>query len=136
MNIYSYRTNGYKSSLEKLPKAKQEEAKQVFLEWARDDGIGSRRLNVDSDVISVKIDGGGGTRALGVLIDCPKPNSLAVVWFFIGKHSDYEHLMKASRLETTIAQIRAKLPHYRREIAANGGLVKAKPKERRSLKEG
>lgn len=128
MNIYSYRTNAYKSCLEKLPKAKQEEAKQVFLEWARDGGVGSRRLNVDSDVISVKIDGGGGNRALGVLIDCPKPNSLAVVWFFIGKHSDYEHLMKASRLDTTISQIRARLPHYRREMANQGGLVKAKPK--------
>ena len=126
MNIYSYRTEHYRKLLDKLSPVHQENARQCFIRWAREEGAGSRRLNINSDVVSVKLD--DGHRALGVVIDCPKPNSLAVVWFFVGKHSDYEHFMKASRLDASMTQVRDKLPKYRDAMNKNKGLVKIRPK--------
>lgn len=125
MDIYSYRTEVYRKWHDKLAPAHQELARQAFLKWARDDGASGRRLSTNSDVLSVKLD--EGNRALGVILDCPKPNSLAVAWFFVGKHSDYEHFMKASRLEAALAQIKSRIPKYHKAMAAREGLFKDRP---------
>lgn len=121
MDIHSFRTEHYFKLLEKLDPREREQADIAFKKWAADPGH-ERRLNIDSHVISVKLS--EGNRAVGVEIDCPRPNARAVVWFFIGKHSDYEHMIKSRRLSTQMAKISEKIETYRGKIRNGIGLVK------------
>jgi hypothetical protein len=123
VDIYSYRTDSYRKWHDKLTPADQDMAMQAFLAWSGSEGATGRRLKTQPEVVSVKLN--DGNRALGVDLGCPKPNALAVAWFFIGKHSDYEHFMKAARIDNTLKQIRDKMPAYRRSMEANKGLVKS-----------
>lgn len=122
VEIYSFRTESYKKCLDKLDPRERQQADESFRKWVSE-GAQERRLNVDSSVLSVKLS--EGNRAVGVEIESPKAGARGVVWFFVGKHSDYEHMIQARRLGPQLAKIADKMPEYRRRISEGIGKAKA-----------
>jgi hypothetical protein len=121
MNIHSFRTEHFFKLFDNLDPRDREQAELAFKKWSTDQG-NERRLSVDSHILTVKLS--EKNRAVGVDIDTARPNVRAVVWFFVGKHNDYELLIRSRRLGTQIAHISEKLDRYREKISTGRGLIK------------
>lgn len=126
MQVYSYRTESYFKSWDKLDSECRLGAERAFKKWACEarDGMSGRKLHTDHSVVSVKMS--EGYRSVGTLVEGPSPGTVAVVWFFVGKHSDYEHMLKSQRLSGSLARVGDKLNLYKDLMKKGCGLVRIK----------
>lgn len=129
MQVYSYRTESYFKAWDKLDSENRERAQKAFKKWVGEarEGLTGRRLHTDSSVVSVKMS--EGYRSVGTLVEGPSAGSVAVVWFFVGKHSDYEHMLKSQRLSGSLSRVCDKLDAYKSMMRQGRGLVRIKTGE-------
>lgn len=85
----SRRTEAFKKLLSALPLSIQRQAREAYRTWKRDPnhpGLHFKKIHNKDEIWSARIT--ENYRAVGV------KNDDRMVWFWIGKHSEYERLLK------------------------------------------
>ena len=86
--IESRTTRRFREAFEALPEDTRRQARQAYRLFSHDPSHPSLRFKKVDDganIYSIRV--GIGYRALGVMTDS------AIVWFWIGSHADYDHLV-------------------------------------------
>jgi hypothetical protein len=87
--VTSHATKGFWDSYERLPQHVKRQAKKAYLQFQDDPthpSLHFKCVRPDKSIYSARV--GIGYRALGVRVSAD-----AIVWFWIGSHSDYDHLI-------------------------------------------
>ena len=87
--ISSYKTERFRKAFQQLPQDIQRQAKKAFLLWKQDPkhkSLRFKQVHPSRPIYSVRV--GLGWRALGVR------DKDAMIWFWIGSHSDYDKLIE------------------------------------------
>ena len=85
----SHLTKGFIACFNRLPKRIKNTARQNYMLWRQDPthpSLQFKRVGRRQEAYSVRV--GIGWRALGV------KEGDAIVWFWIGSHAEYNHLLK------------------------------------------
>jgi mRNA-degrading endonuclease RelE of RelBE toxin-antitoxin system len=80
----------FRADFSRLPADVRDRAREAYRRFAEDPrhpGLRFKRLATDLNLWSVRIN--DNYRAVGVM-----KSDNEIVWFFIGNHADYEHLLK------------------------------------------
>jgi hypothetical protein len=88
--VISHTTAKFRKAFQQLPGHVQDQAREAYRLFVQEPGHSSlefKHLRSNRDIYSVRV--GLGYRALAVRDD----NHL--IWFWIGSHSDYDHLIRA-----------------------------------------
>ena len=86
--MISHRTKSFKKLYEKLPEFVKENAKKSYKSWLKNPYNSQIKFeNIYKNYWSASI--GYSYRAIGKMIE-----SDTVLWFWIGSHEDYNHLIK------------------------------------------
>ena len=85
----SHKTERFRNLLDALPASVQRQARQAYQLWKRDSSHSSlhfRALSSNPEYYSVRVS--ASYRAVG------RRHGDNIIWFLIGSHSDYDHLIK------------------------------------------